>query len=75
VDFAAMKAILYQVAVEKYRFGRILCGFFHFGTSKVHKCGVFSRWLAVRRPFSAGFISVGGAPDYQEQVYMHGIII
>jgi hypothetical protein len=41
VDFPAMAAILYQAPVEKYRFSRILCGFFHLGTSKAHKYQVF----------------------------------
>jgi hypothetical protein len=36
-----MAAILYQLPVEKQRFSRILCGFFHLGTSKAHKNGVF----------------------------------
>jgi hypothetical protein len=42
-----MAAILYQVPVEKQRFTRILCGFFHLGTSKAHKYRVF-----LRLPFS-----------------------
>jgi hypothetical protein len=38
-----MEAILSQLAVEKYRFSRILCGFFHLGTSKGHKYQAFLR--------------------------------
>src|SRR5271168_3365715 len=43
LNFPAMRAWYTMLPVEKQRFSRILCGFFHLGTSKAHKHHVFSR--------------------------------
>jgi hypothetical protein len=60
-----MGAILYQAPVEKYRFSRILCGFFHLGTSKAHNYRVFWRLAAPEQSTGAASTSlrkVPGAP-------------
>jgi len=54
MNFPAMKAILYPIAVEKKRISRILCGISAIGTIKGHKNGVFMH-LRVKTAVPTGF--------------------